>query len=305
MFDAPPSWGVSLLLFPIIGELLVNHVKTLLLGCGYTLERVAALLPPDTFVGTTRSDARAAALRSRGIPMEVVPDPTELKRLMTIYGGITTVVDSIPVEGGVLHAPIVSEILQGVEMPPHLIYLSTTGVYGTRDGSWVTEETDRSPKDPRAAARCKEEDCYLASLPSVAILRIAGIYGPNRNTLESLKQGRYPRVEGNRWSNRIHVEDLARIITRVIEERALGIFNVADDLPVPSEEVVRYSCGLLGIDLPKAITHEEALSRGMFTLLGNQRVSSSRVKETLDYSLLYPSYREGLSELARAISSHP
>lgn len=276
----------------------MNHVDTLLLGCGYTLERVATLLPPDSVVGTTRSGARAESLRSRGIAVEVVSGARDLEQLLSKYGKITTIVDSIPVEGGLLHAPIVSEVLKGIERTPHLIYLSTTGVYGTRDGSWVTEETGRSPKDPRASARCAEEDGF-SCLSSVAILRIAGIYGPGRNVLESLRGGRYPRVEGNRWTNRIHVEDLARIIAKVIEKRACGIFNVADDLPAQSEEVVRYGCELLGIDPPKAITREEALKRGMFTLLGDQRVSNRRLKETLNYSLLYPSYQEGLKDLLR------
>lgn len=278
-------------------------MKTLLLGYGYTLEKVATLLPSGTCLATTRSQSKAELLEANGIQGEVVDltVPNSLEMVLERNPDISTIVDSVPVEGGFRHAPLVATALKE-RQDIHLVYLSTTGVYGGREGEWVSEDSPRNPRDPRAEARCAEEDAYLTSLPLVTVMRISGIYGPGRNMLTSLRQNRYPRVEGNRWSNRIHVEDLARAIAEVVKGRVTGVFNVSDDNPSPIEEVLSFACDLLGFELPSAISQEDARERGMFTLLSNQRVDNSALKERLRISLFYPSYREGLLALTQHLS---
>jgi len=64
----------------------------------------------------------------------------------------------------------------------------------------------------------------------VAILRLAGIYGPGRNALKNLQHGTAKRiVKPGQVFNRTHVADIAQAIDAAFDRRANGIFNITDD----------------------------------------------------------------------------
>src|SRR5690606_18855640 len=64
--------------------------------------------------------------------------------------------------------------------PRALVYGSTTGVYGDRQGAWTPETVPVAPRTPRAARRVDAEDRvrWLGRALGVrtAVLRIPGIY---------------------------------------------------------------------------------------------------------------------------------
>ena len=131
---------------------------------------------------------------------------------------------------------------------PAIVYLSTIAVYGNHDGRWIDETTPLTPALTRAGDRIEAERAWQAlgaarGIP-VAIIRIAGIYGPGANALETVKAGRARRiVKPGQVFNRIHVGDLAQIIDKAIDaaltRRAGGIFNAADDEPTaPGDPIV-------------------------------------------------------------------
>ena len=125
-----------------------------------------------------------------------------------------------------------------------VVYLSSVGVYGDRDGAWVDESSVPAPGSPRAHGgwRPSENGAHSAKRAAsrVDILRLAGIYGPGRNALEKLGRGEARRiVKPGQVFNRIHVDDIASLAVRLIAAGGPGgIWNVADEEPAPSEEVI-------------------------------------------------------------------
>ena len=186
-------------------------------------------------------------------------------------------------------------------------YLSTTGVYGDHGGALVTEETPLTPNTERGHKRLLAETQWLHlwrehGLP-VHIFRLAGIYGPGRNQLLSLKDGTAKRVirQGQIFS-RIHVEDIATVLeASMAKPNPGGAYNVCDDEASPPQEVVEFGAKLLGLPVPPAIAFEDAelspMARSFYA--DSKRVSNTRLKRELGVRLRYPSYREGLAEIAR------
>lgn len=256
----------------------------LLLGCGYTLTRLAlgpAYARPR--VAVTRDPDRAQALRSSGA--EVLALDEALARA----AGADVVV-SFPPEAGLDLA-----VAQGLSRarPAALVYLSSTGVYGARSGE-IDESTPVDESAHGAAARLETERRFR-SLGGV-VLRCAGIYGPGRGLHVRLREGTYrlPAAAGRRIS-RIHVDDLAQAILVALERAQPGeVLNVADDTPAPHEEVVTWLCARLGLPLPPT-TPLEALPP---TLRGDRSIRNARLR-ALGWAPRYPSYREGFEAVLR------
>ena len=133
-------------------------------------------------------------------------------------------------------------------------------------------------------------------------MRLAGIYGPGRNALVKLRQGDAQRiVKPGQVFNRTHVADIARIASALLESDRPGeVWNVADEEPAPPQDVVAYAADLLGIPPPPEEDFERARLSEMAASFyaDNRRVSIDKLKRDLGVSLLYPTYREGLTALA-------
>jgi nucleoside-diphosphate-sugar epimerase len=189
-------------------------------------------------------------------------------------------------------------------------YLSTTGVYGDHDGGWVDEATPTRPRLARSIARLAAERAWQAvaleaGLP-LDIFRLPGIYGPGRSTLDQVKAGTARRIDkpGQVFS-RVHVADIAgTVLAALSRPHEAGPYNVADDLPTPTGEVVAFACELLSKPVPPAIPWEKieptlsAMARSFYA--ENRRVRNDRIKAALGVALRYPTYREGLRAIAAA-----
>jgi nucleoside-diphosphate-sugar epimerase len=190
-----------------------------------------------------------------------------------------------------------------------IVYLSTIGVYGNHDGAWIDENAACRPSEERNRQRLAVEKGWQnlsahSGLP-VAILRLAGIYGPGRNALKNLRHGTAKRiVKPGQVFNRIHVADIAQGIDAAFDRRASGIFNIADDEPSPSADPIAYAAKLLGLEPPPEISFDQVRSSmsemAASFYLDVKRVSNVRLKTVLGVKLHYPTYREGLSALTDA-----
>ncbi len=182
-------------------------------------------------------------------------------------------------------------------------YLSTTGVYGDRDGALVDETTPPSPASERARRRVAAEADWSARADrcAVDIFRLAGIYGPGRSAFDDLRAGRARRIiKPGHAFGRIHRDDIVRAIGAAMARERTGvrILNLSDDEPAESAVVMEEAAQLLGMPPPPAIPFGEAvatmspMARSFWA--ENRRVSSRATKLALGISWLYPSYREGL-----------
>jgi nucleoside-diphosphate-sugar epimerase len=177
-------------------------------------------------------------------------------------------------------------------------YLSTTGVYGDRQGGWVDEESAREPVSERGRWRVAAEDAWLASGLPVHLFRLPGIYGPGRSAFERLREGTAQRVvKPGQIFSRIHVDDIAAALRASIARPAPGrAYNLADDEPAPPQDVVAFAAGLLGVAVPPEVPIEAAglspMARSFYA--ESKRVSNRRMKQELRVTLAYPDYRAGL-----------
>ena len=303
---------------PSISSEISSVKKILLLGTGYTLSKVAQLFNKEIVVLTTTSIEKKERFLKLGFTSEIldINNTESIINLFSKYNNIEVIVDSIPpilkdedLSFGVQNIAFSIKILKNLRK---IIYLSTTGVFGVRDGSFVDENTPSNPLENRSKARLASEDKYsilpnLNKKLNVYILRIPAIYGDDRGLFQSLKSGTFSFVKTKnnefRWSNRIHVEDLALIIYKIINANFINtektassinfknVYCVGDDEPALQNEVVQYYCNLLGIKLPPSISEEEAIKKGHFTMLSNQRILNTLLKHTFDVKLKFPNYK--------------
>ncbi len=282
--------------------------KLFCFGYGYTCEYLSHMLKnsgEDWHIGGTTRDAdKKALLRSRGIQAHVCDYSHPLSDPVFILENTTHLLISTPPddEGDpafLLHA---SDILK-IPTLEWVGYLSTTGVYGDRNGNYVDETSEIRPSSKRGSRRARAEEQWLElqalhQLP-VHIFRLAGIYGPGRSALDSVRAGVARRIEkpGHAF-NRIHVEDIVQILYASMKRPDPGqIYNVCDDLPAPSHEVIAQACEILGMEPPPLQSYSEVdmapITRSFYS--DNKRVDNRKIKEKLGVSLRYPDYRSGLA----------
>ncbi len=182
-----------------------------------------------------------------------------------------------------------------------IIYLSTIGVYGDHGGAWVDETTPPQAALERTRIRLAAEQAWVElTRGDVAILRLAGIYGPGRNALAALRAGSARRiVKPGQVFNRIHVDDIASAIMAAVRHQGGGIWNICDDEPAPPQDVIAYAAKLMGIAPPAeeafATAEMSAMARSFYA--GNARVSNAKTKRELGVTLAFPNYRQGLDAL--------
>lgn len=291
-----------------------NISGVLFFGFGFCATHLAPLLTPSLatdrkpLMATCRDEDKAAMLKAQGIT-PIMLDGAALSA-DSLAGVSHIVLSAAPDEHGDPALPILKDALAAcAKQVKWLGYLSTTGVYGDHDGAWIDEETPPGPVGARGQRRIDAEAAWGALATELGIgldcFRLAGIYGPGRNQLASLKNGTARRIEkAGQVFSRIHVADIAQILYAAMtktEARANAVraYSLCDDEPAPPQQVVEYAAELLAIEPPPLLAFEQAeLSPMAKSFYGeNKRIKNLRVKQELGIALKYPSYREGLKAL--------
>ena len=275
----------------------------IILGCGYTGERLARRLREqgEPVVATARREDTARALRERlgaGIEVRVVDvfDDSTLGGGWIPRGAV--VVDSVPpdLERGP-HGAHVARALAAAG-GGRVVYLSSTGVYPRGDGSWVDEDTPTAPEGARGLARVVEEDVYFAAPVECVSLRIAAIYGPGRGVQERMRAGAY-RVpgDGQNFVSRVHVEDLVSVIVAAgrIASLPRRVYVVGDDAPCRAREHADGVAALLGLPPPASVPMSELSPLAAELGGANRRIRNTRLHDELGMTLAYPTWREGVT----------
>jgi nucleoside-diphosphate-sugar epimerase len=278
-------------------------------GLGFSALTLARRLLAEgwSVAGTTRSADKAAALAAEGIAPFLFDRDRPLDDAGAALAGTTHLLASVPpdAEGDPVldhYAADLAAVAGGIAWAG---YLSTTGAYGDRDGGWVDEESALEPTTERGRRRVAAEAgwCALwrdAGLP-VHLFRLAGIYGPGRNGLVTVRRGRAKRtVKPGQVFSRIHVDDIATVLQASIARPHPGrAYNVCDDEAAPPQDVIAHACALLGVEPPPEEPYDpEALSpMGRSFYAENKRVRNDRITRELGVDLAFPTYREGLAHL--------
>ena len=189
-----------------------------------------------------------------------------------------------------------------------ITYLSATSVYGNHEGKWVDENSKTLPKSKNGIERLAVEKVWLKmyeknNIP-LQIFRLSGIYSNIYNVLERIRSGNASLIrKENQFFSRIHVEDIANLLFLSLNKLKKGeIFNISDDKPASSEEVMKYGAKILNLPEPKEIKLEDIQSEMLKAFYrDSKKVSNKKVKEFFNYDFKFPTYVEGLNYINKII----
>ncbi len=173
-----------------------------------------------------------------------------------------------------------------------LLYTSSTGVYGGRDGAWVTEESPRLGEGSGNAALIAAEDILLSSGQSgVTVLRVAGIYGPGRDPRGRMRDAATLPERGQYWTNLAHQADIVASLLHMLKADGVPrVLNVSDGSPALAADVSRWLVASAGGNPDQLVfANDQQRSRN------NQRVSN-RALLASGWSPRYASFREGFAK---------
>jgi nucleoside-diphosphate-sugar epimerase len=194
--------------------------------------------------------------------------------------------------------------------PAKTVLVSTTGVYGDCGVDWVGESRPPNPESDRARRRLDAEQLLEGyakrhGMP-LAILRVAGIYGPDRLPEKRLReQAPMPAADDCGYTNRIHIEDLVEVCVEVMARPAVtGLFNVSDGSPGTLREYFDLAADALGLPRLPVLPRdrmEATLSPQMLSYLTeSRRIRNDKLLKTLTISLRYPDLKSGLANVSKS-----
>jgi len=294
----------------------MSEPRAVILGCGYVGLRLARRLADEgvSVIGTTRSKNRFREIEAAGAEPALadVLEPTSLRCLAREQP--TVVYDLVRPQKigndryttvGAANVASTLATLPGATF----VYLSSTSVYGRREGEWTDEETAAEPISPVGRTRLASERLYLRLHEErgadVRICRVPGIYGPGRTLRGRLEGGAYRRVDDEQqWVSRIHVDDLAAGLVAAWRNGEAGrTYLLCDDEPVTGSEYASITADLLGLPLPPSVSREDIrdeLSSSAFERrISARRCSNRRMREELGVILSYPTVRDGVPAALR------
>jgi 2-alkyl-3-oxoalkanoate reductase len=292
------------------------------IGSATTRELVAR---GHTVVGLTSDPAKVDALVAAGVE-PVVGDLRRPDAWLDHVRGAEAIVHlaslPIPARPGTRY---VKDLLQVQELVVErlldaasgrctaFVYASAASVYRPSP----TPSTEQTPIDPcrigqpfAAGERRVLRAAAERGIPGV-VLRSAGVYGFGgvfgRFWAQPMAAGKRTGIPGSGrqlWSF-VHIDDCARAFVHAVENPMPGeVFNVADDEPVPLGVMIHAFADALRAPRPRS------LPAPLFTalagtvvgelLLGDKAISNRKMREQLGVELRYPTYEDGIADLARA-----
>lgn len=286
-------------------------LKVLIVGCGYVGRRAAGRwVERGAHVSAlTRSQENAQRFRDQGIH-PVLGDVTQPESL-----GVLPAADVLLYAVGLdrtsghsqrdVYVTGLEHVLERVAGKiGRLIYISSTSVYGQHQGEWIDEASVCEPKSPNGLVCLDAEELIWRHARNGAfqqganVLRLAGIYGPDRliARVNSLRSG--AALDGNpaAWLNLIHVEDAVQAIFACCERGTVGrTYLVCDDRPLERRTYYESVAALVGAPLPRFADELPASEKSQL----NKRCRNRRLHEELGVTLRFPDIHSGLADALR------
>lgn len=256
-----------------------------IIGCGYIGTEVALLWTKKGhhITATTRSPEKLDELSKAAQKSQILKggDEQELIPLITNNDAILV---SIAADGPEQYetaylqtAQIFRHLALEMDLPRHLIYTSSTSVYGDHHGRWVDEESELLVKGEQGKILIESEKIYLSLQElgwHVCILRLAEIYGPDRELSKRVKQLENHTLPGtgDSYTNMIHKTDCAHGIDYAFRHNLEGIFNLADDDHPTRKELYHQISEKFRLPQAKWDPTHKSMHNG------NKRVSNHKIK---------------------------
>jgi nucleoside-diphosphate-sugar epimerase len=261
--------------------------RLLIFGLGYTAQRIADAMRARGWQVCATGNAGDIAFADRDAVLAALAEATHI-------------LSSVPPDRASGGDPVLDAYGAALE-GKSLFYLSSTGVYGDRQGAWVDEATPTIAQsgEGRRNARAEADLAWLNL--GARVFRLPGIYGPGRSAIDRVQEGKARRIDlpGQVFS-RVHVDDIASgVVAAMVQDAPAGAYNLGDDWPCSGNEVTEHACRLACLPLPPLESLEEAnlseMARGFYA--ENRRVANGKAKRVLGWQPAYPTYVEGLESL--------
>ncbi|AXF84960.1 hypothetical protein DTO96_100677 [Ephemeroptericola cinctiostellae] len=280
--------------------------KLLVIGLGDVARRILPLLGGEwVVVATQRQLHSVAGVSSLSLDL----DASEAGAFGVLPDGVDALLYTAPPpnSGGVdarMRAVLAHWLVHG-GAPKHVVYISTTGVYGDCGGAWVDERAALNPESGRAVRRVDAElqlRVFAAQTgATLTILRAPGIYALERLPTDRLRRG-VPvlnEVEDG-FSNHIHADDLAMMCAAALNKpHGVLAYNACDDVPVKVGEWFTRLAQVASLPVPPRMGRaelEHMVSPLQWSFMReSRRLLNASIKRDLGVVLRYPSVLDFLA----------
>jgi len=162
-----------------------------------------------------------------------------------------------------------------------LVLLGSTSAYSTGMDTIIDEMARLNLHRPRVIS----EEGIRVNFGGT-VLRLAGLYGPGRNVLDWIRDGRIQNT--GRYVNLIHIKDVAEICLAACTQADAGAhYVVSDGTPRQWSAICEFAHQRWDIAIPPPT---ETSNIG-------KRLSSNKILSALDYHLKYPDLYSALNAL--------
>lgn len=289
-----------------------RRTRVLIVGCGDVGVRVVRHLPRRVrILALTQQPERIPELRALGIVPLVgsLDKPATLRRLAGLARRIVhlapppTIGNRDPRTRNLLHA------LRRRTPPLRLVYGSTSGVYGDCQGEWITETRPTNAQTARGKRRVDAETQIRRWKGLGSILRIPGIYAPNREggtPIARLQKGTpVLQAQDDVFTNHIHADDLARACCAALwRGKPQRVYHVNDDTVLKMGDYFDWAADFYGFPLPTRISRADAAieigAMQLSFMSESRRMVNTRLKKELRLVLRYPQIQQGLADSSTA-----
>lgn len=283
--------------------------RLLILGCGDVGMRLLPLLRGRFRVFAVTSDPqRCAQLRAAGA-VPVVADldrPASLRRLAGLAQHVVHLAP--PQSEGALDRRT-RNLCAVLPAGARMVYVSTTGVYGDCGGALIDETRTVAPHNARARRRVDAEQVLrrwaARSGASLAILRVPGIYAPQRLPLRRLAQGTPALLaHDDVFTNHIHADDLANIVALALFRALPGrIYHAVDDTHMKMADYFDTVADAFAMPRPPRLARAAlaaAVSPMLLSFMSeSRRLSNTRIKRELRVRLRFPEVAPAVAAMAQ------
>jgi nucleoside-diphosphate-sugar epimerase len=288
-------------------------------AAGYVGSRLAEqlLVRGDTVRGLVRNPDKEVVERLAGMGMAVWQgDVTQPESLVGVANGVEYVYNltsrSVLENGSVRRVFVEGNrnliaACSRARTVRAYVFAGNAAAYGDQGDAWLTEDAPVAPCYPLGEVMVEAEQAIMELVrthrfPAI-ILRVGTVYGPERDIVDAVLSGTATLIgDGTNFVARIHVDDLIAMLDRVALHGQIGaIYNVADDEPARAAELYGEVRQRLGMVPPRLFTKSGALFSGLDpSVVGmasaSARLSNARIKQDLNLTLRYPSFRAWLDQ---------
>lgn len=287
----------------------VPTVSLLVFGGGWLGQAAAreAIRRGGQATATSRDADTRAALRADRI---IALDPADTAALAEAVVRASAILVTAPPQAD--GCPGLKALIPALSVsgayPDWIGYVSSTAVYGDRDGGWAFEDDALNAATLEGARRVRAERDWLDAGRgmglTVQLFRLPALYGPGRSPFDRLRDGtaRIVRKPGQVF-NRIHVDDaVSGLFASMARPHPGRAYTLADDEPAAADVVMGWAARRLGLPAPPEVDWtDSSVSDGMRRFyLDNKRLSNARAKAELGWRPRYAGWREGLEAVLTA-----